>query len=144
MTERQRPPGNPDRQPRNAQFVFLNGLRRERKRVQVYLLGGVRLTGRIVSFDQHAILLETPEGQVFVNHDAVSTVGPSAGRPGRGERPGDRPERSDRPARGARSFDDADEDVRPRLPPRDQPPKPPTVVVVRKRSRERPPGDGTP
>ncbi len=138
MTERARTPaGDPDRQPRNAQFVFLNGLRRERKRVQVYLLGGVRLTGRIVSFDQHALLLETAEGQVFVNHDAVSTVGPPAGRPG--ARGGDRPERGDRHA------PDPDR-PRPRLARRPDdgspPPPPPKVVVVRKRSiRERPPTD---
>lgn len=58
-----------------AQFNFLNALRRERRLVVVYLLGGTRLQGRITSFDQQALLLETKTGMVMCSQDQISTVG---------------------------------------------------------------------
>ena len=76
----------------SAQFDFLNTLRRERRLVVVYLIGGTRLQGRIASFDQQGLLLETKSGMVLCAQDQVSTVGrdvPRALLRGLGRSPGE-------------------------------------------------------
>ncbi|MBE0591931.1 MAG: RNA chaperone Hfq, partial [Gemmatimonadales bacterium] len=45
-----------------VQFAWLNGFRRERRPMEVFLVNGHRIAGRIRSFDQRAILLEGPGG----------------------------------------------------------------------------------
>lgn len=69
------------------QEPYLNNLRKTRRNVVVYLLSGVRLTGRIASFDQHFIALQGTDLQV-VNKDAIASIMPgppmSAKRPGPG------------------------------------------------------------
>jgi len=64
----------------STQFSFLNTLRRERRLVVLYLIGGTRLQGRIASFDQQGVLLETKTGMVLCSQDQISTVGPDAPR----------------------------------------------------------------
>jgi RNA chaperone Hfq len=64
----------------STQFAFLNTLRRERRLVVVYLIGGTRLQGRIASFDQQGVLLETKTGIVLCSQDQISTLGPDIGR----------------------------------------------------------------
>jgi len=58
----------------NIQDVFLNNLRRDRALVTVFLLGGVKLTGKIKSFDKYALLLETNSQEQLVFKHAISTV----------------------------------------------------------------------
>ena len=41
-----------DKQPQNIQDGFLNSARKEKLAVTIYLLSGVKLTGRIRSFDK--------------------------------------------------------------------------------------------
>lgn len=63
-----------DKASQNIQDVFLNNLRRERANVTVFLLGGVKLSGRIKSFDKYAVLLETNSQEQLVFKHAISTV----------------------------------------------------------------------
>ena len=84
----------------NAQFTMLNRLRREHTRVDVYLVTGTRLQGRIQSFDGRSMLLHTEGGALLLYHHAVSSVQPSENRP-RSHAPGGRPRgASDRGGRG--------------------------------------------
>ena len=62
----------------NLQDLFLNTLRRERTPVAVFLVNGIKLTGRIDSFDQFVIHLKGHDqaGQMVFKH-AISTISPS-------------------------------------------------------------------
>jgi host factor-I protein len=60
--------------PNNIQDVFLNSLRRDRTTVTVFLMGGVKLTGKIRSFDKYALVLETNSQEQLVFKHAISTV----------------------------------------------------------------------
>jgi host factor-I protein len=58
----------------NIQDLFLNNLRRDRTLVTVFLMGGVKLTGKIKSFDKYAVILETNSQEQLVFKHAISTV----------------------------------------------------------------------
>ena len=60
----------------SLQDPFLNALRRERIPVAIYLVNGIKLQGKIQSFDQFVILLENTVNQMVYKH-AISTVVPS-------------------------------------------------------------------
>lgn len=62
----------------NLQDMFLNTLRRERMPVSVFLVNGIKLTGRIDSFDQFVVHLKGHDqaGQMVFKH-AISTISPS-------------------------------------------------------------------
>jgi host factor-I protein len=60
------------------QFTTLNKWRRERAMLEVYLVNGQRLVGRVRSFDRFSMLLEMPQGGCFVFHHTVSTLQPAA------------------------------------------------------------------
>ncbi|MCX8519886.1 MAG: RNA chaperone Hfq [Methylophilaceae bacterium] len=62
-----------------VQGAFLNTLYREGMSVSVYLINGVRLKGKVHSFDQEVILLENEEAMVqLVYRHAIATIVPSA------------------------------------------------------------------
>lgn len=63
-----------EKQPHNIQDVFLNHLRREKLPVTVFLMSGVKLTGRIKSFDKFAVMLESGHREQLVFKHAISTV----------------------------------------------------------------------
>ena len=72
-------PGGPpnrdrDRDVQNIQDGFLNGLRRDRVPVNVFLTSGVKLSGRIKSFDKFSLLLESDGGEQLVFKHAIATV----------------------------------------------------------------------
>lgn len=69
----------------NLQDQFLNNLRKEHTTVSMFLVNGIKLVGRIESFDQYMVLLRGHDAalQAVFKH-AISTVSPS--RPG-GEYP---------------------------------------------------------
>src|SRR5690606_39479202 len=68
-----------------VQFAWLNGFRRERRPMEVFLVNGHRIAGRIRSFDQRAILLEGPGGDdILLLHHVISTIQPARGRGGGG------------------------------------------------------------
>ena len=63
-----------DKASQNIQDFFLNNLRRERTLVTIFLMGGVKLTGRIRSFDKYAVILESNSQEQLVFKHAISTV----------------------------------------------------------------------
>ncbi|WP_430869782.1 RNA chaperone Hfq [Cupriavidus basilensis] len=75
--------------PTNLQNDFLNTARKERKRVEVYLVNGIKLTGSIESFDQFVVMLSGPGGTQIVYKSAISTIQVPAGvrQMGSGARP---------------------------------------------------------
>jgi host factor-I protein len=74
----------------HPQNDFMNAARKERKRVEIYLVNGIRLTGCIESFDQYLVMLRTPVGLQGIYKRAISTIQIDTGtRPGpRGPRTG--------------------------------------------------------
>ena len=58
----------------NIQDSFLNNARKERTSITIYLLSGVKLTGRIRSFDKYAVVLETNNQEQLIFKHAISTV----------------------------------------------------------------------
>jgi host factor-I protein len=66
------PPLNRDLQ--NIQDGFLNQLRRDRALVNVFLTSGVKLSGRIKSFDKFSLLLESEGQEQLVFKHAIATV----------------------------------------------------------------------
>ncbi len=57
------------------QDPYLNALRKERISVSVYLVNGVKLQGKIDSFDQFVVLLRSSVTQMVYKH-AISTIVP--------------------------------------------------------------------
>ncbi|MBX4180808.1 RNA chaperone Hfq [Sodalis sp. CWE] len=60
----------------SLQDPFLNTLRREHIPVSIYLLNGIKLQGRIESFDQFVIVLRNTVSQIIYKH-AISTIVPA-------------------------------------------------------------------
>jgi len=58
----------------NIQDTFLNTARKERTNITIYLLSGVKLTGRIRSFDKYSVVLETSNQEQLIFKHAISTV----------------------------------------------------------------------
>jgi host factor-I protein len=58
----------------NIQDSFLNTARKERLSVTIYLLSGVKLTGRIRSFDKYSVVLEASGQEQLIFKHAISTV----------------------------------------------------------------------
>jgi host factor-I protein len=58
----------------HPQNDFMNAARKERKRVEIYLVNGIRLTGCIESFDQYLVMLRTPVGLQGIYKRAISTI----------------------------------------------------------------------
>jgi host factor-I protein len=58
----------------NIQDSFLNTARKERTSITIYLLSGVKLTGRIRSFDKYSVVLETNNQEQLIFKHAISTV----------------------------------------------------------------------
>jgi len=59
----------------NLQDTFLNTLRKEHTPVSIFLVNGIKLQGRIDSFDQYVIMLKNTMVQMVYKH-AVSTIVP--------------------------------------------------------------------
>ena len=60
----------------SLQDPFLNMLRKERVRVSIFLVNGIKLQGQIESFDQFVVVLRNSVSQMVYKH-AISTVVPS-------------------------------------------------------------------
>lgn len=67
-----------DKERQTLQEPFLNSLRKEHVPVSIFLVNGIKLVGRIESFDQYLILLKGNDNvtQAIFKH-AISTVSPS-------------------------------------------------------------------
>ena len=57
----------------NIQDSFLNTARKERHNITIYLVSGVKLTGRIRSFDKYSVVLETSNQEQLIFKHAIST-----------------------------------------------------------------------
>ena len=58
----------------NIQDSFLNTARKDKSAITIYLLSGVKLTGRIRSFDKYSVVLETNNQEQLIFKHAISTV----------------------------------------------------------------------
>jgi len=58
----------------NLQDNFLNQARRERMLVTIYLLSGVKLTGKIKGFDKYSVILDSGNQEQLIFKHAISTV----------------------------------------------------------------------
>ena len=63
-----------DKPAQNIQDSFLNHARTEKGLVTIYLLSGVKLSGRIKSFDKYSLVLETNNQEQLIFKHAISTV----------------------------------------------------------------------
>ena len=69
----------------NIQDSFLNTARKERHNITIYLVSGVKLTGRIRSFDKYSVVLETSNQEQLIFKHAISTVVMTRGAHSHGE-----------------------------------------------------------
>ncbi|MBQ2173783.1 MAG: RNA chaperone Hfq [Alphaproteobacteria bacterium] len=60
----------------NIQDAFLNYMRRNRRPVTIYLIGGVKLTGLIACFDQNSIILKREGYTQLIYKHAISNFAP--------------------------------------------------------------------
>jgi host factor-I protein len=60
----------------NLQDPFLNALRKEHVPVSIYLVNGIKLQGKVDSFDQYVIMLKNTVSQMVYKH-AISTIVPA-------------------------------------------------------------------
>jgi len=58
----------------NIQDSFLNTARKDKTNITIYLLSGVKLNGRIRSFDKYSVVLETNNQEQLIFKHAISTV----------------------------------------------------------------------
>lgn len=59
----------------NLQDNFLNTLRKEHTPVSIFLVNGIKLQGKVDSFDQYVIMLKNTVNQMVYKH-AISTIVP--------------------------------------------------------------------
>ena len=57
------------------QDVFLNALCKSRETVSIYLINGIRLQGRIESFDRFVVMVSDTMTRMVYKH-AISTIAP--------------------------------------------------------------------
>src|SRR5689334_12504937 len=63
-----------DKLAQNIQEAFLNNARKDRTFLTIYLMSGVKLSGRIKSFDKYSVVLETNNQEQLIFKHAISTV----------------------------------------------------------------------
>ena len=63
----------------NIQEAFLNNARKEKIYLTIYLMSGVKLSGRIKSFDKYSVILEANNQEQLIFKHAISTVVVSRG-----------------------------------------------------------------
>jgi host factor-I protein len=72
----------------NLQDNFLNALRKEHTPVSIFLVNGIKLQGKVDSFDQYVIMLKNTVSQMVYKH-AISTIVPGKNvRMNRDDEPG--------------------------------------------------------
>ena len=61
----------------NIQDAFLNNARKEKIPVTIYLVSGVKLLGKIKSFDKYSLVMEANNQEQLIFKHAISTVATS-------------------------------------------------------------------
>ena len=62
---------------KNLQDHFLNLVRKDKVEITTYLMNGVPIKGRVLSFDSFTILIEVDKKQNLIYKHAISTIMPS-------------------------------------------------------------------
>ncbi len=65
------------KQAKNLQDQYLNIARKEKLDITIYLMNGVPIKGRVLSFDNFTVLVEVDKKQNLIYKHAVSTIVPS-------------------------------------------------------------------
>jgi len=63
-----------DKPAQNIQDSFLNNARKDKIVLTIYLMSGVKLSGRIKSFDKYSLVLKTNNQEQLIFKHAISTV----------------------------------------------------------------------
>lgn len=63
-----------DKLAQNIQEAFLNNARKDKTFLTIYLMSGVKLSGRIKSFDKYSVVLEANNQEQLIFKHAISTV----------------------------------------------------------------------
>ena len=63
-----------DKLAQNIQEAFLNNARKDKIFLTIYLMSGVKLSGRIKSFDKYSVVLESNNQEQLIFKHAISTV----------------------------------------------------------------------
>ena len=63
-----------EKQAQNIQEAFLNNARKDKTFLTLYLMSGVKLSGRIKSFDKYSLILETNNQEQLIFKHAISTL----------------------------------------------------------------------
>jgi host factor-I protein len=58
----------------NIQEAFLNNARKDKTFLTIYLMSGVKLSGRTKSFDKYSVILEASNQEQLIFKHAISTV----------------------------------------------------------------------
>lgn len=58
----------------NIQEAFLNNARKDKTFLTIYLMSGVKLSGKIKSFDKYSVVLESNNQEQLIFKHAISTV----------------------------------------------------------------------
>lgn len=58
----------------NIQDMVLNGARKDKIEVTIYLTNGVPLKGRVISFDNFTVIMDNEGRQSLVYKHAISTI----------------------------------------------------------------------
>lgn len=58
----------------NIQESFLNNARKDKIFLTIYLMSGVKLSGRIKSFDKYSVVLEANNQEQLIFKHAISTI----------------------------------------------------------------------
>jgi host factor-I protein len=75
MTNKNKEIGPMESKPaQNIQDTFLNTVRKDKSPITIYLVSGVKLTGKIRSFDKYSVLLENNSQEQLIFKHAISTV----------------------------------------------------------------------
>ena len=61
----------------NLQDIFLNGARKNRIPVTVFLTNGFQIKGNVKGFDSFTVILDSDGKQMMVYKHAISTITPS-------------------------------------------------------------------
>ena len=65
------------KQTKNLQDTFLNAARKDKVEITIYLMNGVPIKGKVISFDSFTILVEVDKKQNLIYKHAVTTIMPS-------------------------------------------------------------------
>ena len=61
----------------NIQDSFFNQIRKDRSFATIYLVNGIKLTGKIKSFDKFTVILENKNQEQMIFKHAISTISSS-------------------------------------------------------------------